>query len=162
MAVSRGLHKVPGLGSGVLHRRESIDAAIAAPPTDRDSMGPLELIEKLITEHGSAAVLREHLGLLKAQVAAQEAANRDLQSQNVNLQANLKDCQHRLEQLQAAHERSQSGLLAANVCDHCASPRLRRTGTRPHPTFGRLGLREAVLTCDACGRETFIELPRGG
>jgi hypothetical protein len=46
------------------------------------------------------------------------------------------------------------------VCQHCGSPDLTRTGTRPSQTaFGALGLKDAVFRCNACGLETTREIP---
>ena len=67
--------------------------------------GVFELLDKLITEHGSAAVLREHISLIKAQYAALEAENKDLKLK-------LNDMQARLDQLQSQHKQA-SGQLQA-------------------------------------------------
>lgn len=36
-----------------------------------------------------------------------------------------------------------------NVCDHCSSPRLTRTGSRTHRKLP--GVKEAVFKCEDCG-----------
>lgn len=100
-------------------------------------MGLFDLFEKLINEHGSATVLRERLDLIKAQYAAMERENQNLQAQNAALKAEL-------QQLQAAAP-------APYHCDSCGSARLVRTGNRPDPTFGDLGIKQAVFRCDDCG-----------
>ena len=125
-------------------------------------MGPLELIEKLITEHGSAQILRERLELVRAQTADLERARSQAEAMAQKLQAELDETKARLEQAQSEIGRLQGGLLATHVCDHCASPRLKRVGTRPSPLMGEVGLREAVLRCEECQGATHIELPLGG
>jgi hypothetical protein len=44
-------------------------------------------LEKLINEHGSAAILREHLALVKAEQAALERKNSNLCTENASLKA---------------------------------------------------------------------------
>jgi DNA-directed RNA polymerase subunit RPC12/RpoP len=39
-------------------------------------------------------------------------------------------------------------------CDHCGSNQLRRTGSRPDPTFHGVQIKQAVYSCIACGKES--------
>jgi DNA-binding PadR family transcriptional regulator len=39
-------------------------------------------------------------------------------------------------------------------CDHCGSAKLRRTGSKPDPTFGDVGIKQALYTCIDCGKES--------
>jgi len=39
-------------------------------------------------------------------------------------------------------------------CDHCGSAMLKRTGSRPDPTFGELGVKQAVYMCLSCRKES--------
>jgi uncharacterized small protein (DUF1192 family)/DNA-directed RNA polymerase subunit RPC12/RpoP len=39
-------------------------------------------------------------------------------------------------------------------CDHCGSTQLRRTGSRPDPTFHDLGIKQALYSCLSCGKES--------
>lgn len=49
---------------------------------------------------------------------------------------------------------------ADEVCAHCGSPHLERTGTRKSAgPLGALGQREATFNCTDCGKETAVELP---
>lgn len=48
----------------------------------------------------------------------------------------------------------QSGNSSEYVCDHCGSPQLKRTGNRRDPTFGVLGIKQAVFVCQDCGKES--------
>jgi hypothetical protein len=113
--------------------------------------GPLE---RLITEHGSAAVLREHLGLIKAQLADYEAKHRDLQAQHQQVQADLLQAQSRARELAAQLQSLTHGQYAGLCCDACGSMNIKRTGSRPHAIFGDLGRKEALFRCSDCGAET--------
>lgn len=113
-------------------------------------------LERLITEHGSAAILRERLGLIKAKLAEQETQYRDLQAQHAQAQADLREAQARARELHEQRDALQGGQHTGLCCDHCGSLRLTRTGSRPHPIFGRLGDKEALFRCADCGGETAV------
>lgn len=78
-------------------------------------MGPFELLEKLITERGSAAVLREHIGLLKAQHAALESRCRDAQAKQAEMQATLAQHISRADKAEQALAALQAGGPGARV-----------------------------------------------
>jgi len=61
-----------------------------------------------------------------------------------------------LEARIAELERRTSQTSCEYVCDHCGSPELKRTGSRPDPTFGPLGVKQAVFVCNSCGKESFF------
>lgn len=123
----------------------------------RLQMGFLDGIEKLITGHGSAAILKERIALASDQYAALEKKSNDLQAENERLKLDLVDCK---KQWRAVEEKlAHGGNHEKYVCDYCASAHLKRTGTRPHPTFGELGLKEALFRCESCGQESGFELP---
>ena len=125
-------------------------------------MNPLELIEKLINEHGSAQILRERLEALKAQTAELERARSQADAAAKQLKADLDKAHTELKQAQAELVRLRSGPLATHVCDHCGGGQLKRIGTRPSPgPFGQMGLREATLRCEECQGVSYIELPLG-
>ncbi|AMO36632.1 hypothetical protein [Thauera humireducens] len=46
---------------------------------------------------------------------------------------------------------------AGNVCDHCASPRLTRTGSRNSRKLP--GAKEAIFKCDDCGDLSAFTIP---
>lgn len=119
-------------------------------------MGLLEHLEKLINEHGSAAILREHLALVKAEHAALERQCADLQSQCDALAA---DSQQLRVRLGALTKLMSDAIQTSLACDHCGSPQLKRVGNRDDPTFGVLGIKQAVYRCLACGQET-LETPK--
>lgn len=55
-------------------------------------------IEKLITEHGSASILRDHVNLLKEHFALLEKQNASLKEDNKSLNSKLDACQSNLNQ----------------------------------------------------------------
>lgn len=57
-------------------------------------------------------------------------------------------------------ERANQPSIASLVCDHCGSPDLKRTGSRPsRGPFGALGQKDALYDCNACGKQTALEIP---
>lgn len=123
-------------------------------------MNPFDLLEKLINEHGSATVLREQLGLAKAEYAALERKHADLKAEQAALQAELEEVKLALQDSQA-RARLGDVDIGTHRCDHCNGGNLTRTGARPHRTFGAVGVKEGIFKCADCGRDTFIELKPG-
>ncbi len=122
-------------------------------------MNPFELLEKLINEHGSSNILREQLSSVRGKLTELERLHAQAESHAKELQSQLDQTKAELQQAQAKLASLQTGLTATHVCSHCGGARLKRTGTRPHPVFGKVGLREAVLLCEECQGVTHIELP---
>jgi predicted nucleic acid-binding Zn-ribbon protein len=117
-------------------------------------MGLLESFEKLINEHGSATILREHLALVKAEQSALERKNADLQAEKEALQSDVEQLRMSVTELRRQLDALQTGLHSGVVCDHCGSPQLNRIGNRPDPTFAVLGVKQAVFRCLSCGKES--------
>jgi hypothetical protein len=92
-------------------------------------MGLLDHFEKLINEHGSAAILREHLALVKAEQSALERKNSDIEAKCKTLQSENAELQKELGVLKSQVSALQSGNTSRYVCDHCGSPQLKRTGS---------------------------------
>jgi len=105
-------------------------------------------IEKLITEHGSAAILRERIGLAAQQYAILEKENASLKLRIANLEAKNTKLQGQARSL------SSSSNPSGYVCDHCGSSDLKRTGNRPDPTFGDMGVKQALFSCNSCGKQS--------
>ncbi|MEW9572681.1 hypothetical protein ABQJ54_13055 [Rhodanobacter sp. Si-c] len=105
-------------------------------------------IEKLITEHGSAAILRERIGLAAQQYAILEKENASLKVRITTLEAENSRLQEQ------ARSVSSSSNPSGYVCDHCGSPDLKRTGSRADPTFGDLGIKQALFSCNSCGKQS--------
>lgn len=123
-------------------------------------MGLLDHFEKLINEHGSAAILREHLALVKAEQSALERKHADIDAQCKTLQSENAELKKELGVLKSQMAVLQSGNTSGHVCDHCGSPQIKRTGSRRDPIFGDLGIKEAVFSCLACGKESaFTQKP---
>lgn len=108
-------------------------------------------LEKLINEHGSAAILREHLDLIKAKAAEYERRNEQLETENRQMQAGLLQNKDRILELERQLEAISKGQNAGFCCDACGSANIKRTGSRPDPTFGDLGIKQGLFTCNQCG-----------
>jgi ribosomal protein L37AE/L43A len=67
-----------------------------------------------------------------------------------------------LESRVAKLEQSGSAAASGYFCDHCGSGNLKRSGNQPHPTFGHMGVKQAVFTCNECGRKSAFEEQSGG
>jgi rubrerythrin len=118
-----------------------------------------ELLQSLINEHGSATILKERIAFILEQYAAEQRAHADLKAKHTALEAELQQERMQNQAVQQQLDALSVGGHATHVCDTCASSDLRRTGTRPAPTFGALGLKEAIYRCNACGYDSFFELP---
>lgn len=112
----------------------------------------LDIFEKLINEHGSSAILRERLGLIKAQYEALENENANLKTQCQAPQTEIQQIRMRLAESESTLETMNKGAFAKYVCDHCGKSNLTRTGNKPDPIFGTLGAKLAVFRCNDCGQ----------
>jgi hypothetical protein len=74
-------------------------------------MNPFTLIEKWISEHGSAATLRDHVALFKSQMDA-------LKSEVADLKATLKDIEAERDGLKKQLDRFSIG-QPADICPFC-------------------------------------------
>lgn len=122
-------------------------------------MGIFQDIERLITEHGSAAILRERLTLAAEQYAALEKKVDELQAENERLESENSKLQEQVRNFKSSP--AQNSNPDGYVCDHCGSSNLKRTGSRPDPIFGDLGAKQAVFRCQECGGESsFLQDPK--
>ena len=64
-------------------------------------MNPFPYLEKWIREHGSAATLREHVALLKSQMAALQLVITGLKEENAALKKDCADFKAQSEKLQS-------------------------------------------------------------
>lgn len=124
-------------------------------------MGILDGFEKLINEHGSAAILKERIALandqysfLEKQKSLFESENTVLKTENQTLKFNLEQAEQKIRQLEKQVSTIHNSNPDGYVCDYCASPSLTRTGNRPDPEFGDLGIKQKVFSCDECGKES--------
>ena len=103
----------------------------------------LKQMEALVNERGSAAVLREHLALVRERVGALQRENADLRTQLQQVQAHAQQNQDQVRRFAQDNPH-------AWRCDACGSVDLRRTGSQPDPTFKALGIKQALMTCRVC------------
>lgn len=123
-------------------------------------MGLLDGIERLVSEHGSAAILREGIALAREQYAAIESSAAELRKDNDRLKSANADLKVRVRGLERQLSEVPPGIDSEYACDHCGSRKLRRTGNRPDPTFGDLGVKQAVFSClDCCKESAFTQQP---
>ena len=111
----------------------------------------LNPLERLITEHGSAAILREHIALIKTQLAQYEAGQIELLAKNERLEAELRNAEDRARKAESALKKLQAGQHSGICCDSCGSTNVRRTGSRPDPMFHDVGIKQGLFTCGECG-----------
>jgi hypothetical protein len=122
------------------------------------NMGVFDMFEKLINEHGSAAILREHLVLLKAEQSALEKKCADLDAKSKAFEAENQQLRSDIVSLRSQMGALQSGTHSGYTCDHCGSALLKRTGNRPDPMFGEVGIKQALFTCLLCSKESAFTL----
>lgn len=115
-------------------------------------MGPFEIIEKYINEHGSAAILREHLELLKSEYTALASQSKYARLEVARLQIANDQLAEQIRTLQ--DQLHPPGYL----CDHCNSPHLKRIGNKMDPVLGDLGIEVSAFYCLECGRESFFSV----
>lgn len=91
-------------------------------------MNPFDAIEKLIAEHGSAAILRERIAQAKEQQASLEKENASLKTENARLVSDLQKAQSEIQRLKPAGlvendgllwKRTPSGFDRRPYCPHC-------------------------------------------
>lgn len=121
-------------------------------------MGIFQDIERLITEHGSAAILRERLVLAAEQYVALQKKVVELQAENERLESENSKLEEQVRNFKSSPAQNRNP--AGYVCDHCGSSNLKRSGSRPDPVFGDLGAKQAVFRCTECGSESsFLQNP---
>ncbi len=125
-------------------------------------MGFLDSIEKLINENGSAAILKERIAMLNDQHAfiekqaitlKEQVAN--LNTENEGLKFDKQQLQQQIKALELFHHTNPHNY----ICDHCGSSNLKRTGSRPDPTFGDAGIKQALFNCLSCGKQSAFTQP---
>lgn len=107
--------------------------------------------------------------LLDQEFEALESKVKVLEAENLKLRAEVNPLKQKVDRLQKQVQEGGSDVhpsnsldgaarrykaLLGDVCDHCGSEQLKRTGNRPDPTFGDLGIKQAVFVCLSCGRES--------
>lgn len=123
----------------------------------------VDLIEKLINEHGSSVILRERLILLKDQFVALENQILVFRNESISLKEKISLLESENQNLNLENSTLKKKIdnfhnLNPNnySCDECGSNNLKRTGSVPNKTFKGLGIKDAVFTCNDCGKESFF------
>jgi len=117
-------------------------------------MAFLDGIERLINEHGSAVILKERIALANDKHSMLEDKIQALESENKALLLDLNNSKLKIKQLQELVSNVNNTNPEGYVCDHCGNGALKRTGSRPDPTFGVLGIKQKVFSCNSCGKES--------
>jgi len=109
-------------------------------------MEPFDSIEKLITEHGSAAILREHIALLKEQMTAKAAKIKELEVLLKHTETKLDDYKRQVDRFQDEKP--------ADRCPFCRRTTGQLTKLDPHPVFHFQGWKVAHYKCSnpQCGK----------
>ena len=106
-------------------------------------MEPFDSIEKLISEHGSATILRDHIALLKSQRSA-----KDVEIDYLNILLKQKDVQ--INNLQKGE--SNKATVGDN-CPYCQQPKGKLLDIRPHEIYGMMGVKIFYYQCENCGKK---------
>jgi hypothetical protein len=112
------------------------------------------LSERLMLAHEQYTALELRSAMQESELALSTSRINELEFENSGLHLKLQEAEEMIRGLEAELAAVNSGNLSVYVCDHCGSPRLKRVGNRPHPTFGDLGTKEAVFSCTVCGKES--------
>lgn len=110
-------------------------------------MNPLDLIEKLINEHASAAVLRDHLALFRDRLQYLEQEHVRVQAENAELKKQIAQATKKLEEKSAADEfvkhrgvlfhKLPGGKIEDEVyCPKCKTPMFSLGGIVPYSCSG--------------------------
>ena len=98
-------------------------------------MNPLDLIEKLITEHGSAAIQGKHLAMLKDEIAILLRKLDESSRENADLKAQLSRLQQKKPE--------------GDQCPYCNERTGQLVEMKPHPEdmLAMLGLKIGYYRC---------------
>jgi len=94
------------------------------------------------------AHLDEQVRALTAQAAHLSVQAAEFQAQNAVLRAEQQALQAQLQQ--ARTQPDEGGNPKRHTCHACGSQRIHRSGSRPDPVFGGVGIRQMLYTCTVC------------
>lgn len=121
----------------------------------------IDLFEKLIYEHGSSALLKDQLNILRERITVVLSDKAAMEAECVALKAHAQELANeiRRQNEQIANLQNQLSTFHSTnphnyCCDDCGSGNLKRTGNRTDPAFGVLGIKQTVFTCTDCGMES--------
>lgn len=101
-----------------------------------------------------SAVLRERLVDSESKIAVLEQEIVELKAEKAELCLQLEEAKNEIQIAKENKDAFHNLNPNSDVCEHCGSPRLKRTGSRPNDTFSALGVKDAVFTCQDCGKES--------
>jgi protein-arginine kinase activator protein McsA len=118
---------------------------------------PFDSIEKWISEHGSAAILRDHVALLKSQMSA-----KDVETTKLNLLLKQKDAEIDKLNILLKQKHIQTNnfqnierdkTVQGDICPYCQQPKGKLLDIRPDKHFGIMGVKIRYYKCENCGKE---------
>lgn len=121
----------------------------------------IELFEKLINEHGSSAITKDHLNMIREKLAIVEKEKTAAETNCIALKAEaqalqliINNQQEQILNLQSQLSKFHNSNPNKYCCDNCGSRNLTRTGNRDDPAFGVLGVKQSVFTGSECNAES--------
>jgi uncharacterized protein with PIN domain len=113
-----------------------------------------EQLQKLITEHGSSTILRDHLALFKDQVVLLEKKSALLETENTMLKAENEKLKLENQQLKIQiQQNKEKNQVKGDLCPYCQERTGKLIDIRPHKIFGEVGLKVGYYHCEKCGKE---------
>ncbi|MUK78932.1 hypothetical protein GNP84_18800 [Aliivibrio fischeri] len=112
----------------------------------------LNLLEKLINEHGSSTILKERITAIKEEYTRLECEKNSLQVEVNSLKSLLSDKEFLITSLQ----KELIDIRDTINCDHCNSPDTYRTGVRNDPDFKLFTVKQFIYGCVDCKKVTYI------
>lgn len=106
----------------------------------------LNLFDKFVVEHGSAAVRGDHIALLREQLQIVEKQVEKLEGKNKELKERL----YRYE--------SNPG----EQCPMCRKPAFSLASSEPNPEMGCVGISDYSFVCEACGFKDTVSAHSAG
>lgn len=117
-------------------------------------MEPFDTIEKLITEHGSSAILREHIAFLKVKMSHLESENASMKDELLVLKQELQVFKSKSKQFEIQKP--------ADTCPFCRRATGELIDLKPHPELGELyGIQIGQYKCTNCGRKYEKQVKHG-
>ena len=141
----------PGIAAGS-NRARCRQSRSGVPNQKGKEMNPindvLQALDKLIVEHGSAAIHKEHIQLLRDQLAVNAQKIKELTFQTENLERLLNECKSQNDNLKGQLKK------AGDICPYCrhATGELEKIGPSPTPDLASIGVRAGYYKCSNCGK----------
>lgn len=104
-------------------------------------------LERLINEHGSATILRDHVALFKDQLAILKEKFSILESENETLKAENENLKTQIEEIMRDKN------IEGDLCPYCRQPRGQLMELKPHKIFGDVGVKVGFYNCTNCEKQ---------